>query len=104
MALHTFSQYFDPLYFFIALSIGLFYTYLTTPMPDIIIKYPTPENAGKIIYKDRADVCYKYVSKEVSCPEDKSKIKQLDLQHLENKENPVIKYLSSKIDTIFNRQ
>ena len=61
MALHTFSQYFDPLYFLIALSIGLFYTYLTTPMPEIIIKYPTPENAGKIIYKDTKNLRKKFM-------------------------------------------
>lgn len=95
-----FSDYFDPLYFFIALFIGLFYTYLTTPMPEVIIKYPTPENAGKIIYKDKADVCYKYVAKEVSCPADKTQIKKLDIQNEGKKENPLIKFLSDKIDEL----
>jgi len=97
------AEYFEPLYFFIALFIGLFYTYLTTPMPEIIIKYPTPDNAGKIVYRDRADVCYKYDAKEVACPTDKSKIKKLDLQHDKNKESPVVKYLYSKIDDIFDK-
>ena len=42
--------------------------YITNPLPNIIIKYPTPENTGKIIYKDNADTCYKYESNEVECP------------------------------------
>lgn len=97
----TFSDYFDPLYFFVALFIGLFYTYLTTPMPEVIIKYPTPDNAGNIIYKDRADVCYKYIAKPVPCPADKTKIKQLDLQHEQNTVNPVLRYINSKIDLLW---
>ena len=33
-----------------------FFVYILTPTPDIILKYPTPDNAGSIIYKDKADV------------------------------------------------
>ncbi len=79
-------KYIEPFYFFIALFIGMFFTYISTPIPDIIIKYPTPENAGRVIYKDDADVCYKYRAEEVQCPSDKSKIKQLDIQHVNNDE------------------
>ena len=99
----NFSHFFDPVYFFVALFVGLFYTYLTTPMPEIIIKYPTPENAGKIIYKDRADVCYKYKVKEVACPADQSKIKKLDIQHNEKNENPILTYLNDKIDRFMDK-
>ena len=66
-----------PFYFFIALFIGLFIAYISTPAPDIIIKYPTPQNAGKIVYKDDSDVCYKYKAEEVSCPKDKSNVKNI---------------------------
>ncbi len=79
-------KYIEPFYFFIALFIGMFFTYISTPIPDIIIKYPTPENAGRVIYKDDADVCYKYRAEEVQCPSDKSKIKQFDIQHVNNDE------------------
>ena len=74
-------KFIDPWYFLIALCIGMFMAYITTPTPDIIIKYPTPENAGKIVYRDSADVCYKYNATEVACPKDKSLIKQLPNQH-----------------------
>ena len=74
----------DPFYFMVSLSIGLLLAYLFTPIPEIIIRYPTPENAGKIIYKDTNDVCYKYKSEEVQCPKDKSKIKDDYLQTVDN--------------------
>ena len=38
------------------------------PIPEVIMRYPTPANAGKQVYKDRSDTCYVYDSKEVSCP------------------------------------
>jgi len=41
--------------------------YITIPTPEIIIRYPTPHNSGKIIYKDIADLCYVYDKTEVSC-------------------------------------
>lgn len=73
-------KYIDPFYFFMAFVIGLILTYLLTPVPTLIIKYPTPENAGKFIYKDKADVCYKYAAEEVSCPTDESMIKEIPIQ------------------------
>ena len=68
-----------PLYFFISLFIGLLLTYSTTPPPEIVIKYPTPENAGKIIYKDNANNCFKFISEQVDCPKDISKINKIPI-------------------------
>lgn len=72
-------------YFLISLTVGLLFAYLFTPQPEVIIKYPTPENAGKVVYKDVNDVCYKYKANEVSCPSDKSKIVDNYLQEVDNK-------------------
>lgn len=63
------------LYFFIAFAIGLFLCYITNPKPTIIVKFPSPYNAGKVLYKDKGDSCYKYNASKVSCPIDKSLIK-----------------------------
>ncbi len=65
----------SPIHFFATLYVCLFVVYVSTPVPEIIIQYPTPKNAGKIVYKNEDDVCYKYKSKEVSCPVDKSRLK-----------------------------
>jgi hypothetical protein len=73
----------DPYYFLIALFFGLFMAYISTPVPDIVIKYPTPDNAGKVIYRDSADVCYKYQANVIKCPKDESKIKKMKFQHID---------------------
>lgn len=74
-------MYIIPLYFLVSFCIGIFVVYLSTPKPKIIIKYPTPQNAGKIIYKDNSGVCYKYLVKEVKCPRNTKEIKMFDIQH-----------------------
>tara|TARA_Y100000768_G_C23968431_1_gene679147 strand:- start:211 stop:429 length:219 start_codon:yes stop_codon:yes gene_type:complete len=67
----------NPLFFFIGLFIGFFIIYINSPIPEIIIQYPTPKNAGNIVYKDKDDVCYKYKVKQVSCPKDKKNLKKI---------------------------
>jgi hypothetical protein len=71
-------KFLDPLYFFLALFLGIFIVYISSPIPDVIIKYPTSDNAGKITYKDEHDVCYRYIANEVECPTDKTLIKSMD--------------------------
>ena len=53
--------------FIIAFAIGIFYVYISSPKPKIIIKYPTPYNANKIVYRNNNDICYKYDVEEVEC-------------------------------------
>lgn len=81
-----FTDYINAPAFFIALAIGLFFTYIYAPPKKIIIKWPTPENAGKVVYKDHADLCYKYKANEIPCPDDKSKIKNNSIQYVDEKE------------------
>lgn len=70
----------QPLYFFIAFAVGLLLCYVTNPKPEVIVKFPSPYNAGQIIYKDKADSCYKYQASKVSCPIDKNLIKSQPIQ------------------------
>ena len=53
--------------FIIAFGIGILYVYLSAPKPKIIIKYPTPYNVNKTIYKNENDICYKYSAEEIKC-------------------------------------
>jgi hypothetical protein len=53
--------------FIIAFAIGIFYVYISTPKPKIVIKYPTPYNCNKIVYRNDNDICYKYSVEEVKC-------------------------------------
>lgn len=77
-------KFIEPIYFFISLFIGIFFIYISSPPPNIIIKYPTPENTNNLIYKDDADTCYKYIANEIQCPSDTSNIKIINPQYLEN--------------------
>jgi len=60
----------DPWVFLISFSIGMMLAYISTPPPRVIIRFPTLENAGKILYKDDAGVCYRYRPQKVECPVD----------------------------------
>lgn len=80
-------EYISPLWFILALCFGIFLTYISTPPPKVVIKYPTPDNVKKIVYRDTADTCYKYKAKQVQCPKDSSKIEFTKIQHVENNDN-----------------
>lgn len=58
-------------YFILSFSIGLFICYITNPQPEIILKFPSPTNAGKVFYKDKAEECYAYKAEKVNCSEKK---------------------------------
>lgn len=66
--------------FLISLVIGLFIVYVFNPTPNVIYVYPTPENINKIQYKDYANNCYEFTSKEVKCPNDKKLINIIPIQ------------------------
>lgn len=55
--------------FLVCFSLGMLYVYMVTPHKRAIVKYPTPYNAGKIVYKDETDgTCYKYKAEQTDCP------------------------------------
>jgi hypothetical protein len=64
-----------PLYFFAAFAIGLFLCYIYNPKPEVVMKFPSPYNAGNITYKDKGSNCYKYEATKTECPKDKGLIK-----------------------------
>jgi hypothetical protein len=53
--------------FVIAFLLGIIYVYISSPPTRNIIKYPTPYNANKIVYKNLDNQCYKYNAEEVKC-------------------------------------
>ena len=71
--------------FIISLTIGIFYTYLTAPRPNIVFVYPTPENIDDIQYRDEGGTCFRFKANEVSCPSDETKIRRYPMQVLDNK-------------------
>lgn len=65
--------------FLIALFIGLIYIYIDTAKKDITV-FPTPSNIENILYRDKAQNCYKYEILETKCPENKSNIKDVSIE------------------------
>lgn len=62
--------------FLIGFIIGLTYVYYKQPEPIIQVKFPTPYNAGEVVYKDDADTCFEYTFKKVKCPADKTLVRK----------------------------
>lgn len=56
--------------FFLAFAVGISYVYFVHPAPKVVIKYPTPYNAGKITYQDDGESCYQYKATKVTCPKE----------------------------------
>jgi hypothetical protein len=61
------------------LIVGIIAILCINPQKEVVYKYPTPESAGKVVYKDKNGVCYKYSAKEVSCDKNESRLKDFPL-------------------------
>ena len=64
-------------WFLISLFIGLFLVYTTTPLPKVIVKYPSIDKEE--IFRDQVDNCYKYRHTEVDCPSDPKLINKIPI-------------------------
>ena len=80
MYMITVSKYIDIKLFLWSLFLGIFFAYITGPQQQVIMVYPTPDNNNKLSFKDKSDTCYKFVSKEVKCPNDITKIRAYNIQ------------------------
>ena len=66
--------------FILSLAVGLFLVYISMPPSQIIYVYPNPDNEDKIMFKDKADNCFRFTSSEVKCPSDDKKIRSYNIQ------------------------
>lgn len=63
----------------IGIVIGIIGILFIKPSKNVIHKYPTPETAGKLVYKDKNGVCYKYNAKQVECDKNESRLKDFPI-------------------------
>ena len=54
-----------PLYFILSMFLTMLIIYIFTPDPQVIIKYPSPNDNSSCTYIDDKGVCYKYHRKEL---------------------------------------
>ncbi len=70
----------SPTAFLIGLTIGFFFVYILKPTAVVVIKYPSIDNVGKIIYRDRNGTCFQYGMETVDCDKSEDKLKAYPLQ------------------------
>jgi hypothetical protein len=58
-------------YVILGLFIGFFIIYITSPPPQIILKYPTIGNGKNTTYVDENGIRYQYFATEVPCKPNK---------------------------------
>lgn len=75
-----FFRYISLPVFLVSFAIGLFFVYMLGPEMKTIYVYPTPENADKVLFKDKADNCFHFEEETVHCPSDKTKIQNIPVQ------------------------
>jgi hypothetical protein len=66
--------------FIIAFVVGMIYIYLREPDVKVFTKFPSPVNAGKVVYVDHANNCYTYIAREMTCPADENLIEAYPVQ------------------------
>ena len=53
--------------FVIAFALGILYVYVATPHRQVVVKQPTPQNAGKVVYNDEHENCYVLDYEKTKC-------------------------------------
>ena len=66
--------------FFVSFLIGLFFLYVVGQENKIVYVYPTLTNSSNVLFKDKSGQYFRFKSKEVECPSDKTTIKQIPIQ------------------------
>ena len=59
--------------------IGIIAILCIKPEQVVVRKYPNPENADKMIYKDKNGMCYKYKATKVDCDKHEGNLKDFPL-------------------------
>lgn len=65
--------------FLVGVITGVIAVICIKPQQNVIFKYPNSENAGKVVYKDKNGICYKYTAKDVDCDKNEARLKDYPL-------------------------
>lgn len=73
-------RFFDGRAFLVGMAVGLGIGYMMPPLSTKVTLHPTPDNAGDVLFRDRAGVCFGFSPKEVSCPSDSTSVHRIQAQ------------------------
>lgn len=62
--------------FTVAFAIGMLVVYTCTPFPEVVVRYPRPNDTHSLRYQKENGVCMEYEMQEVSCSAD---VKPIDV-------------------------
>lgn len=74
------QSYFSFKIFVISFMVGLFFIYVLGPELKEVYIYPSPESIENILFKDKADNCFRFEEKTIQCPENTSLISTIPIQ------------------------
>jgi hypothetical protein len=63
----------------VGICVGIIAILFVKPEQKVNYKYPTPQTAKDLIYKDKNGICFQYIPKEVDCDKNESKLKTFPL-------------------------
>ena len=72
---------FNPFLFLAGIITGIFVVCAIRLKAKEVIRYPHPSTSETTVYRDKNNVCFKFKTDEVSCSENKDKVKDYPLQN-----------------------
>ena len=65
---------FNLLAFMLSFAVGMCIVYCFTPFPEVIVRYPRPNDTHSLRFQKENGICMEYEMKEVSCSADTNTI------------------------------
>lgn len=78
----------SPTAFIVAFAVGLFVCYVTAPPPQVVVRHPSPYNAGRVMYTSQGGDCYTYEALKVPCPASGARSQPVEDFSLQPNHNP----------------
>jgi hypothetical protein len=67
-------KHFNIYAFVFGIIIGIIGIYFVKPEQTQIVRNPHPDNVGKLVYKNKNGICYKYTAKKIDCDKNESRL------------------------------
>jgi len=79
-AISSFLEFLSFPYFIGAFALGIVLCLILAPAPHVVMRFPSPHNAGKVTYQDDGggqgshEGCYRFQAERAECPSDPTRV------------------------------